>query len=148
MPLPGFLKRKLRQTVVIAGMGGDSGGRAVLSNGRLAIDYDPGQSAIYNDIRRAAAIVAAELGGTLSGGDKPTTAHPMGGAAIGGDENSGVIDRNGEVFGHPGLFVTDAAALPVAVGGPPSLTIGAWAEHVAERFIARCAPLPKDNGES
>jgi cholesterol oxidase len=48
-----------------------------------------------------------------------------------------VVDSNGEVFGLDGLFVADAAALPSAVGGPPSMTIAAWAERVADRFIER-----------
>jgi cholesterol oxidase len=46
--------------------------------------------------------------------------------------NRGVVDHKGEVYGNPGLFVADAAALPAAAGTPPSLTIAAWAHHVAD----------------
>jgi len=50
-----------------------------------------------------------------------------------------VVDANGEVFDNPGLYVADSAALPRAPGGPPSMTIAAWANHLATQFIARHA---------
>ena len=45
-----------------------------------------------------------------------------------------MIDSNHEVFGYPGLFVTDAAAIPANVGVNPSLTIAAMAERALSRF--------------
>jgi cholesterol oxidase len=39
------------------------------------------------------------------------------------------------VYGNPGLFIADAAALPAAVGAPPSLAIAAWAHHVADLLV-------------
>jgi cholesterol oxidase len=56
---------------------------------------------------------------------------------MGSDIATAVVDADGEVFDNPGLFVADAAALPAEPGGPPSLTIAAWADHVATRFVAR-----------
>ena len=47
------------------------------------------------------------------------------------------MNADGEVFGHPGLYVADAAALPKSPGTPPSMTIAAWSSHLATRFIAR-----------
>jgi cholesterol oxidase len=64
----------------------------------------------------------------------PVTVHAWGGACLGADPERGVVDHKGEVYGNRGLFVADAAALPAAVGGPPSLTIAAWAHHVADRL--------------
>jgi cholesterol oxidase len=55
-----------------------------------------------------------------------------GGARLGANAQQGVVDHRGEVYGNPGLFVADAAALPAAPGGPPSLAIAAWAHHVAD----------------
>jgi cholesterol oxidase len=49
----------------------------------------------------------------------------------------GVIDVDHQVFGHPGLYVVDASAIPANVGVNPSLTITALAERFAERFVAR-----------
>ncbi len=65
------------------------------------------------------------------------TVHPTGSARIGRDAREGVVDANGEIFNNPGPFVADAAALPKPEGGPPSLTIAAWANHVAECFLER-----------
>ena len=70
------------------------------------------------------------------------TAHILGGCAIGAGPESGVVDIDHQVFGHPGLFVTDAAAIPANVGVNPSLTIAA----LAERFSARFPPKDADPG--
>ena len=59
------------------------------------------------------------------------TAHILGGCPIGKDAQEGVIDANHEVFGHPGLYVMDGAAIPANVGVNPSLTITAMAERAA-----------------
>ena len=59
----------------------------------------------------------------------PTTAHILGGAVIGRDENTGVIDSRQRVFGYRNLLVCDGAAVPANPGVNPSLTITAMAEH-------------------
>jgi cholesterol oxidase len=41
----------------------------------------------------------------------------------------GVVDEDCRVFGHPGLWVVDGAAIPANLGANPSLTIAAIAEH-------------------
>jgi cholesterol oxidase len=58
----------------------------------------------------------------------PTTAHILGGAVIGADASTGVIDRHLRVFGYENLMVCDGAAVPANVGVNPSLTITALAE--------------------
>jgi len=57
------------------------------------------------------------------------TAHILGGCSISSDPNQGVIDTNHQVFGYPGLYVVDGAAIPANVGVNPSLTITAMAER-------------------
>ena len=47
----------------------------------------------------------------------------------------GVCDEYGEVFGHPGLYVMDGAALPGPVGANPSLTIAAVADRACRHII-------------
>jgi cholesterol oxidase len=64
----------------------------------------------------------------------PTTAHILGGAVIGADASSGVIDARNRVFGYEGLLVCDGAAVPANPGVNPSLTITALAER-AMSFI-------------
>lgn len=62
------------------------------------------------------------------------TPHPLGGCAMGTGPANGVVDRNGEVFGHAGLCVADGAILPKAIGLNPTRTIAALAEHVSARL--------------
>jgi cholesterol oxidase len=58
-----------------------------------------------------------------------TTAHILGGCAIGPDPQTGVIDGCNRVYGYPGLYVVDGSMMPANLGVNPSLTITALAEH-------------------
>lgn len=58
-----------------------------------------------------------------------STAHILGGCAIGPDPERGVVDGQNRVFGHEGLFVIDGSMMPANLGVNPSLTITALAEH-------------------
>ena len=64
--------------------------------------------------------------------------HILGGARMSDDPQWGVTDPFGEVWGHPGLYVTDATNLPSTIGINPALTIGAnalrIADHLARNF--------------
>ena len=64
----------------------------------------------------------------------PTTAHILGGAIMGSDPDSGVIDGNFEVYNYPGLYVIDGSSIPSNLGVNPSLTITAMAEYAMDRF--------------
>jgi cholesterol oxidase len=57
------------------------------------------------------------------------TAHILGGCAIGESPETGVIDGQNRVYGHPGLMVVDGSMIPANLGVNPSLTITAMAEH-------------------
>jgi cholesterol oxidase len=59
----------------------------------------------------------------------PTTAHILGGACMGKDASEGVIDKDHQVFGYPGLYVVDGSAVSANPGVNPSLTITALAER-------------------
>lgn len=78
---------------------------------------------------------AQRIGGVVSGlfvetlTGAPTTAHILGGACMGRDAREGVIDHRHEVFGYPGLYVIDGAAVSANPGVNPSLTITALAER-------------------
>jgi len=92
------------------------------------------------EANEAARRLAEQIGGTPlnnvleSIGNASVTAHILGGCAIAAAPEAGVIDTNHEVFGYPGLFVTDASAIPANVGVNPSLTIAALAERFSARF--------------
>jgi cholesterol oxidase len=69
-------------------------------------------------------------------GDSLITVHPLGGCAMADDAAHGVVNVNGEVFGHEGkLFVADGSILPGPVGVNPALTIAALAEHIADGIV-------------
>jgi cholesterol oxidase len=48
---------------------------------------------------------------------------------------NGVVDRNGEVFRYPGLYVADGAVMPGPVGANPSLTIAALSRRFAHAML-------------
>ena len=68
------------------------------------------------------------------------TAHPVGGAPMGRDSSAGVCDPYGEVFGYPGLYIADGAAMPGPVGPNPSLTIAALADRMCTRLLEKPPP--------
>ncbi len=136
LPMPALLKRKLANTVMILGMDPDSGNGAVsYRRGRLRVRYDHREEPAYDRIRHAIhALEEDERGSKTWSLPTPLTVHPWGGACLGPDRDHGVVDHRGEVYGNPGLFVADGAALPAAPGAPPTLSIAAWAHHVGERL--------------
>jgi cholesterol oxidase len=75
-------------------------------------------------------------------GGPPLTAHILGGAVMGATAETGVIDVQHEVHGHPGLYVADASAIPANLGVNPSLSITAFAERFAAAWPE--APKPAD----
>lgn len=143
LPLPRWIANKMRQGTMIAGMGKDAmDGVVSLKKGKLSVTYNPDNSPIFANIRQQLDLIGEKTGSRVFAFKRPTTVHPTGGACIGLDETSGVVDDKGEVYGHPGLYVADAAALPKPVEGPPSMTIAAWASHVAEQLIAKLGNQP------
>ena len=70
-----------------------------------------------------------------------TSAHQTGSCRMSDSPRTGVVDARGEVFGHPGLFVSDGAAIPSSLAVNTSLTILANAERIADHIVARYGPL-------
>jgi cholesterol oxidase len=64
----------------------------------------------------------------------PTTAHILGGAVIGKDAGSGVIDKNHNVFGYRNMHVCDGSAVSANPGVNPSLTITAMSERAMSKI--------------
>jgi cholesterol oxidase len=65
-----------------------------------------------------------------------STAHILGGCAMGRSAADGVIAVDHQVYGYPGLYVFDGAAVSANVGVNPSLTITAMAERAASLIPA------------
>ena len=122
--------------------------RRLLGRGvRLQTEQDPEQpNPTFIPAAEAVARWFAErTGGIAQGGltesllNIPTTAHILGGAVIGTDPESGVIDAANRVFGYENLLVCDGAAMPANPGVNPSLTITAMAERAMSQ-------VPPKNG--
>jgi cholesterol oxidase len=97
----------------------------------------------------AARIVAEEIDGVPGSSwsevlaDIPTTAHIIGGAAIGESRERGVIDSYHRVYGAPDLYVADGSAISANLGVNPSLTITAMSERAASFWPNRGEPDPR-----
>jgi choline dehydrogenase-like flavoprotein len=65
----------------------------------------------------------------------PNLGHPMGTCRMGSNPKQSVVDPDGQVWGHPGLYVGDASVFPSSGGAGPSLTVAALGlrlgDHVA-----------------
>ena len=61
-------------------------------------------------------------------------AHLVGGARMGLDERSGVVDRDCRSFAVPNLYITDGSVLPTEGSANPALTIMAIAARAADRM--------------
>lgn len=145
--LPPVLVRYLRKNLLLVGFSADlANGTARWQRGRLRIDYHDNQSPSYAVVRHTFAEIAKRCNTPVHSLPFNLTVHPLGGCRPGEDEHSGVVNHKGEVHGHEGLYVVDAAALPGAPGVPPSMSIAAWSSHVCEAI--QCELLACDKGVS
>jgi len=64
----------------------------------------------------------------------PSTAHILGGAVIGKDIETGVIDSDQKVFGYKNMYVCDGSAMSANPGVNPSLTITAMTERAMSKI--------------
>ncbi len=149
--LLGYDDTRADRRVMLLGMGRDAArGQLIYDTARdkLVADMDlfhlaPG----YVEEELFMADVARTLGGELRTNPawaflgKPITVHNQGGCPMADSPDLGVLDPNGEVYGKPGLYVLDGAALCRSVGVNPSATILAIAERNIETFIRTHPPL-------
>lgn len=120
--------------------------RRLLGGMRLTTRQDSGRpNPTYLPAANAAAErMAGYLGGIPQSSvtealfNVPTTAHLLGGCAIGIDPSTGVVDQRHAAFGYRNLLVADGSSMPANVGVNPSLTITA----MAERAMSYVEPAP------
>ncbi|MGP7813976.1 MULTISPECIES: GMC oxidoreductase [Micrococcaceae] len=133
----------------LLGMGRDvPDGRMYLREGRLAADWTLSTSQeFFESVRGAMRGIGDQLGAAFN--DNPlwkaqrvVTVHPLGGAPIGANDQVGVCDPWSEVYGQPGLYVVDGAAMPGPVGPNPSLTIAAMADRACEHLLEQSWASP------
>ena len=114
---------------------------------RLGTEQDAGKpNPTYIDVgNRAALWLAKRTSGIAQSmlleavANIPSTAHILGGAVIGRDAASGVVDGHNRVFGYRNLLVCDGSTVPANPGVNPSLTITAIAEHAMSHVPAKAA---------
>jgi choline dehydrogenase-like flavoprotein len=109
-------------------------------NGRMRVDKRIGQP---EKQRAAAGLKVIEDIYTATGARRVVRSpvriglHLMGGAAMGVDRASSVVNPDGQVHGLPNLFVMDGSVFPGAPGINPSLSIMALAHRTAERLLGK-----------
>jgi cholesterol oxidase len=133
----------------LLGMGRDvPDGVVRLRNGWLDVDWNSETSReYYARMRLTMRHIAWVLGGRLVNPPlwrhkRIVTVHPVGGAPMAYRPADGVCDPYCEVFGFPGLYIADGAALPGPVGANPSLTIAALADRMCTHVLDTAARAP------
>lgn len=111
----------------------------------LATEQDPEKpNPTFIEVgNRAAAWLAQRTGGYAQSmlleawANIPTTAHILGGAVVGRNASSGVVDSRHRLFGYANFLVCDGSTVPANPGVNPSLTITAMSEHALSHVPAR-----------
>ena len=126
----------------------EAAGHLTLESDKLTLSW-PGamDQPVYGRVDAALSKLVTSVGGDyvknpLAGtvmGHQPATAHPLGGAGMGTDRTTGVVDHKCRVFDagagtadtavHAGLYVIDGSVIPRSLGCNPLLTITALAER-------------------
>lgn len=63
--------------------------------------------------------------------------HPMGAMCMGKDPRTSVVASTGEHHQVRGLFVLDGSLFPTSLGGPPQISVYAFALHLAPHVVDR-----------
>jgi len=115
---------------------------------RMVTEQDPGKpNPTYIDAgNRAAEWLAGQTDGIAQStileatANIPMTAHILGGAVIGRDPASGVVDTRHRAFGYRNLLICDGSTVPANPGVNPSLTITAMAERAMSQVPPKSPP--------
>lgn len=110
--------------------------KSTLDKGKKPTSFIP---EVNDLVKKYAEIVDGKPGALLSETilGRPTTAHILGGAVMGGDRSEGVIDRDNHVFGYENMWVCDGSMISANPGVNPSLTIIALAERAMSKIPAK-----------
>jgi cholesterol oxidase len=137
IPIPDSIRSRLKRDLLVVSMGADKAdGVLEWNKGKLRSKYVQQNSGILAQIYATFDEIAKRSKKAVYYTRKwLITVHPLGGARLSNQSDTGVVNAQGGIYGHEGLYVADAAALPAAPGAPPSMTIAAWSRHVAQGFL-------------
>jgi cholesterol oxidase len=116
---------------------------------KTSVEEGPAPSAFIPEANQLAQKYAGVVDGKATVGIHetllgiPSTAHILGGACMGADKQSGVIDSQHRVFGYANMYVCDGAAVSANPGVNPSLTITALSERAMALIPARQRPIER-----
>ncbi|MCF6278668.1 MAG: GMC family oxidoreductase [Anaerolineales bacterium] len=105
--------------------------------GGISARVDAGHDVTRDFAARTNGIPMGSLGENLL--NLPTTAHILGGAPIGADASTGVVDEYCQIHNYPGLYIVDGSIMPANPGVNPSLTITALAEYAMNKIAKKDA---------
>lgn len=125
----------------------NANGRMELRRGRLDIfwNYEEENRALVASMLSAFKDVAEAYGGSAAPlvtwplFKRILTVHPLGGCHLSDTPETGVVSPEGEVHGHPGLYVSDGSVIPTSLGFHPVMTIAAVAERISDAVVASFA---------
>ncbi|GGM05979.1 GMC oxidoreductase [Dactylosporangium sucinum] len=131
-------------SITVRGRRGPLGGQRLTSRPGEG-EPNPVYVPVAHEVARRVAekIDGVPLGAVTELVNRPVTGHFIGGATIGADPATGVVDPYHRVFGHPGLHVVDGSAITANLGVNPSLTICALAERAMSLWPNRGEPDPR-----
>jgi gluconate 2-dehydrogenase alpha chain len=121
---------------------------------RMTFDFHENEYRMSDYLTERALAIAARIPGARADVHRLTgpyeivsyqTTHNTGGAVMGADPGTSVVNRYLQSWDVPNLFVVGASAFPQNAGYNPSGTVGAltfWcAEAIKERYLKRPGPL-------
>lgn len=110
--------------------------KSIISSGKKPTPFIPESmklTAMYADQINGKA--TSFVGETLMG--IPSTAHILGGATMGKDRQTGVIDKDNAVFGYKNMYIIDGSMISANPGVNPSLSITAIAERAMSKIKSK-----------
>lgn len=148
------LMKRLRHRVIVLGTLGLTPPAARLTldgsgNVALTLERLPALEQHYRTARRTVESILErngcrlvhpefiDHGGMPRGEPFYSSAHPVGSCRMGDAPDRAVSDAHGEVYGCPGLYVSDGSAIPTSLAVNTSLTILANAERIAAGILKR-----------